>query len=363
MAPIRPRATRVVVVDPQNPDASVIAEAAAVLVQGGLVAFPTETVYGLGANALDLAAIDALFDAKGRPSTNPVIVHLATADGVSEIARDVPAVAGQLMQRFWPGPLTLVLKKTEQVSASITAGLDSVGVRVPAHPVARALLAAARLPIAAPSANRFSRPSPTQAEHVLDDLNGSIDMVLDAGPTTVGVESTVLDLTTSPPLVLRPGGVSVEALREIVPDVAFATRHGLALDPQPAPGQLLRHYAPRAKLTLYVGEAASVVHQIGLDARTLAASGTRVGILGPEEDLMAVAPTLVPLATTGRVRFANIGSRRDPARAARELFAALRTLDNEGVDEILASAPDPQEIGLAIHDRLTRAAEGRVRRP
>jgi L-threonylcarbamoyladenylate synthase len=363
MSPVHPRTTRVVVVDPQNPDPGVIAEAAAVIARGGLVAFPTETVYGLGANAFDQSAIDALFDAKGRPTTDPVIVHLASADGLREIARDVPPIADRLTERFWPGPLTLVLKKTAQVPTSITAGLESVGVRVPAHPVAQALLRAAALPIVAPSANRFSRPSPTRAEHVVDDLSGSIDMVLDAGPTPLGVESTVLDLTISPPVVLRPGGVSVEALREIVPDVAFTTRTGVMSDAQRAPGQLTRHYAPRAKLTLYVGDASNVVHQIGVDARALAAGGTRVGVLGPEEDLMAVAPTLVALATSGRVRFANIGSRREPARAARELFAALRTLDAEGVDEILASAPDPQDIGLAIHDRLTRAAEGRVRRP
>jgi L-threonylcarbamoyladenylate synthase len=363
MSPVRPRATRIVAVDSERPDPSTIAEAAAVIADGGLVAFPTETVYGLGANALDVSAIDALFEAKGRPSTDPVIVHLASVDGVRDIARDVPAIAERLAQRFWPGPLTLVLAKAPQVSTSITAGLDSVGVRVPAHPVAQALLRAAKLPIVAPSANRFSRPSPTRAQHVIDDLNGCIDMVLDAGPTSVGVESTVLDLTTSPPVVLRPGGVSVEALRAVVADVVFATGIGALAHPQRAPGQLSRHYAPRARLTLYVGDAARVVEQIGADARTLAATGTRVGILGPEEDLMAVAPTLVPLATSGRVRFANIGSRRDPARAARELFAALRTLDAEGVDEILASAPDPEDIGLAIHDRLIRAAEGRLRKP
>jgi L-threonylcarbamoyladenylate synthase len=358
-----PRATRVVAVDPEHPDPAVIADAASVLARGGLVAFPTETVYGLGANALDPAAVEALFDAKGRPSTDPVIVHVAAIEHVRDIAPDLPAVAERLAQRFWPGPLTLVLRKAPRVSSSITAGLDAVGVRVPAHPVAQALLRAVKLPVVAPSANRFSRPSPTTAQHVLDDLNGSIDMVLDAGPTAVGVESTVLDMTASPPLVLRPGGLSIEAIRDFVPDVQFIARAGGLSDAQPAPGQLVRHYAPRAKLTLYVGEAAAVVHQIGLDARTLAAGGTRVGILGPEEDLMAVAPTLVPLATAGRVRFASIGSRRDPSRAARELFAALRGLDAEGVDEILASAPDPQDIGLAIHDRLTRAAEGRVRRP
>jgi L-threonylcarbamoyladenylate synthase len=362
MSSVRPRATRVVAVDPRHPDPSAIADAASVLVRGGLVAFPTETVYGLGANALDSAAIDALFAAKGRPPTDPVIVHLASSADLHTVARKMPAIVEQLASRFWPGPLTMVLEKTAQVSSSITAGLDTVGARVPAHPVAQAFLRAAKVPIAAPSANRFARPSPTRAEHVLDDLNGLIDLVLDAGPTPVGVESTVLDLTSSPPAVLRPGGVTVEELRAVIPDVVFTSRTATASVAQVAPGQFLRHYAPRAKLTLYVGDAAAVVQQIGADARTLAAAGTRVGILAPEEDLMAMGPTLVPLATTGRVRFANFGARRDPQRAARELFAALRQLDAEGVDEILASAPDPQDIGLAIHDRLARAAEGRIRR-
>lgn len=361
MSPAPSRTTRVVAVDARHPDPSVIADAASVLARGGLVAFPTETVYGLGANPLDSAAVEALFDAKGRPSADPVIVHLASADALGTIAREIPAIVSELASRFWPGPLTLVLRKMPHVPDSITAGLDTVGIRVPAHPVAQALLRAAKLPIAAPSANRFSRPSPTRAEHVLDDLNGSIDLLLDGGATPVGVESTVLDLTTSPPAVLRPGGVTVEELRAVIPDLTFIPRAAVASSQaQIAPGQLLRHYAPRAKLTLYVGDAANVVHQIGADARTLAAAGTRVGILAPEEDLIALAPTLVPLAAAGRVRFANFGARRDPARAARELFAALRTLDAEGVDEILASAPDPQDIGLAIHDRLTRAAEGRV---
>jgi L-threonylcarbamoyladenylate synthase len=361
MSPVRPRATRVVSVDPEQPDAQAIADAARVLTHGGLVAFPTETVYGLGANALDSAAVAALFDAKGRPSTDPVIVHLAAADELRDVARAIPPVVDRLASRFWPGPLTLVLRKAPRMPDSITGGLDTIGIRVPAHPVAYALLRAAKVPIVAPSANRFSCPSPTRAEHVLDDLNGAIDVVLDAGPTSVGVESTVVDLTSSPPVVLRPGGVSMEHLRDIIPDVVLASRVANVSDAQRAPGQLLRHYAPRARLTLYVGDAASVVDRLGAEARSLAASGSRVGILAPEEDLMAVAPTLVPLASAGRVRFANFGTRRDPARAARELFAALRSLDAEGVDEILASAPDPHDIGLAIHDRLTRAAEGRVR--
>jgi L-threonylcarbamoyladenylate synthase len=356
------RVTRVVAVDSKQPDSSTIAGAASLLADGGLVAFPTETVYGLGAHALDLAAIDALFSAKGRPATDPVIVHVASADEMRLVTRDLPEIAGALASRFWPGALTMVLRKQAHVPAAITAGFDTVGVRVPSHPVAQALLRASGLPIAAPSANRFSRPSPTTARHVLDDLDGEIDMVLDGGPTTMGVESTVLDLTVSPPVVRRPGGVSLEDLRSVIPDVAVLASSGWASAAQPAPGQLLRHYAPRARLTLYVGIVNNVIDRIGSDARTLAAGGARVGILAPEEDLLALAPALVPLATAGRVRFANYGARRDPDRAARELFAALRSLDAEGVDEILASAPEPRHIGLAIHDRLTRAAEGRVKR-
>ncbi len=339
-----------------------IADAASVLARGGLVAFPTETVYGLGAHALNPAAVTALFDAKGRPSTDPVIVHVASVDDVAAIAREIPPLVERLAARFWPGPLTMVLHKQPSVAASLTAGLDTVGVRVPAHPVAQALLRAAAFPVAAPSANRFSRPSPTTAQHVLDDLAGAIDMVLDGGPTAVGVESTVLDLTVSPPLVRRPGGVSIEELRTVVGSVIAAVSVASQSAAQLAPGQLLRHYAPRARLTLYTGDVASVINRMGSDARTLAAGGARVGILAPEDDLMAMAPALVPLAAAGRIRFANYGSRRDVRRAARELFAALRSLDADGVDEILASAPEPQGLGVAIHDRLTRAAEGRVKK-
>ena len=356
------RETRTRPVDAERPDPRLIADAASVLAAGGLVAFPTETVYGLGAHALNAAAVTALFEVKGRPSTDPVIVHVASFDRVAAIAREVPPLVERLAARFWPGPLTIVLHKQPCISSLITAGLDTVGVRVPAHPVAQALLRATSFPVAAPSANRFSRPSPTTAQHVLDDLDGAIDMVLDSGPTAVGVESTVLDLTVSPPLVRRPGGVSIEDLRTIASDVTAAAAVVSESAAQLAPGQLLRHYAPRARLTLYTGNVAGVIDRMSADARTLAAGGARVGILAPEDDLMAMAPTLVPLAAAGRIRFANYGSRRDVARAARELFAALRSLDDEGVDEILASAPEPKDIGLAILDRLTRAAEGRVKK-
>lgn len=357
------RETRVLHVDPEQPDAALIRDAAVVLALGGLVAFPTETVYGLGAHALSESAVADLFEAKGRPSTDPVIVHVCDVKDIDSITQDIPSSLPALAHAFWPGPLTVILRKKPHVPGGVTAGLDTVGVRVPAHPVAQALLRSARIPIVAPSANRFSQPSPTTAAHVLHDLGGAIDIVVDGGPTTIGVESTVLDLTVAPPVIRRPGGVTVEALRALVPDVVAATYAGRGDRPQPSPGQLLRHYAPRARVTLYVADgAASLAGAVADRARSLAATGARVGILAPEEDLMAMAPDLAPLATSGRVRFAKYGARRDLACAAREMFAALRTLDAEGVDEILACGPPPEGLGLAIVDRLTRAAEGRVQR-
>jgi L-threonylcarbamoyladenylate synthase len=352
--------TRYVKVDPRDPDVRVLADAAAAIVRGGLVAFPTETVYGLGAHALDPSAVDAIFRAKGRPSTDPVIVHLADADQLREVADLVPAAGWELARRFWPGPLTLIVRKQPIIPDAVTAGLPTVGVRVPAHPVARMLLSAAGVPVAAPSANRFSHPSPTSAEHVLADLDGRIDLVIDAGPTPIGVESTILDLTVSPPLVRRPGGVTLADIRAVVGDAESITAtygHGVA---QPAPGQLLRHYAPRAPLTLYLGEVAAVTGRMAEDARTATAAGSRVGILSLEEDLRALAPRIAALTATGRLVTMRYGSRADAAAAAHDLFRALRAIDAQGVDIILASAPTTQDLGAAIVDRLSRAAAGRV---
>jgi L-threonylcarbamoyladenylate synthase len=327
---------------------------------GELVAFPTETVYGLGAHALDAAAVDRLFRAKGRPATDPVIVHVDDAARLDDVARAIPPLAYQLAREFWPGPLTLILLKRDIVPDAITAGQPTVAIRVPSHPVARLLLRMAGIPIAAPSANRFSRPSPTCAAHVLADLDGVIDVLLDGGPTPIGVESTILDLTVSPPLVRRPGGVALERLRERLPDVQHVRETFATATALPASGQLARHYAPRAQLTLYLGDVDAVAARLAVDARRAAASGSRVGILAPEEDLRALAPRLAAVAATGRIVTARCGSRRRRADAARELFGALRDLDGQGVDLILASAPDAQDIGLAVIDRLTRAADGRV---
>ncbi len=354
--------TRVLKVDAAQPDAAVIEEAAAALRGGQLVAFPTETVYGLGANALDPHAVARIFEAKGRPATDPLIVHIAHIGQLSRCASHIPPAARQLGLAFWPGPLTVILPKKPEIPDSVTARLPSVALRVPSHPVAHALMEMAGVPVAAPSANRFSRPSPTTAAHVLADLDGRVDLVLDAGPTDIGLESTIVDFTVDPPVMRRPGGLTLEQIRSVVPGVTIATANGSAEVAQQAPGQLTRHYAPKAELTLYDGPVQSVLQRVAADARTLAATGHRVGILAPEEDLVALAPELAAPAAAGRVEVQPYGSRSAPARAAHDLFAALRTLDATGVSHILATSPDADGLGLAIRDRLGRAADGRIRR-
>jgi len=354
--------TRVLSVDAVQPEPAVIEEAAAAIRNGQLVAFPTETVYGLGANALDPAAVAKIFEAKERPATDPLIVHLAHIGQLSMCASHVPPGARKLGLAFWAGPLTIILPKKPQIPDSVTAGLPSVALRVPAHRVARALMELAGVPVAAPSANRFSRPSPTTAAHVLADLDGRVDVVLDGGATDIGVESTIVDFTVEPPVMRRPGGLTLEQIQSVIPEVVAAVQQGSVDVAQVAPGQLTRHYAPRAELTLYQGSADRMVARVASDTRTMAAQGARVGILAPEEDLMALAPEMAALAATGRVAVQPYGSRGDPARSARELFAALRSLDAVGVTHILAMSIGTDGLGLAVLDRLTRAADGRIRR-
>jgi L-threonylcarbamoyladenylate synthase len=290
-----------------------------------------------------------------------LIVHIAHIGQVNQCAAGMPAGARKLGLSFWAGPLTLILKKKPAVPDLVTAGLDSVALRVPAHRVARALMEMAGVPIAAPSANRFSRPSPTTAQHVLDDLDGRVDLILDAGPTDIGLESTIVDFTVDPPVIRRPGGITFEQVHSLVPEVVMGERHEPGDRPQTAPGQLIRHYAPKARLTLYEGAIDRVVDQIAADARTAVARGNRVGILAPEEDLSALAPLIAASASAGRIDVQPVGARSDPARAGRELFAAIRAIDAAGVDLILASSPGSDGLARAIRDRLIRAAEGRLR--
>ncbi|HWI17885.1 MAG TPA: L-threonylcarbamoyladenylate synthase [Vicinamibacterales bacterium] len=353
--------TRILQVDRDRPDPSAIEEAAAALKAGKLVVFPTETVYGLGAHALDPVAVQKIFDAKERPATDPLIVHIAHIGQVNQCAIGMPAGARKLGLSFWAGPLTLILKKKPAVPDLVTAGLDSVALRVPSHRVARALMEMAGVPVAAPSANRFSRPSPTTAAHVLEDLDGRVDLILDAGPTDIGLESTIVDFTVDPPVIRRPGGVTFEQVHSLVPEVVMSESQGSAEEPQVAPGQLTRHYAPRAEMTLYEGAPEPVVQRMANDARSLVAQGSRVGILAAEEDLNALAPMIAAVASAGKVVVQPIGSRADLERAARELFASIRAIDATGVDVILSSSPGTDGLARAIRDRLMRAADGRIR--
>jgi len=331
--------TEVIRVDRDHPDPAVIARAAAILRAGGLVAFPTETVYGLGANALDPAAVTRIFTAKGRPATNPLIVHVPNAAAASTLAASWPETAARLARRFWPGPLTLVVNKTDRVPDIVTAGGATVAVRVPAHPAALALLHAAGMPLAAPSANRSTQLSPTSAAHVLRGLDGHIDMVLDAGPTSDGLESTVLDVTTSPPRLLRPGLIAPADIEAIIGPIIRPERElsTLSLAVARSPGMLGRHYAPRAPLECVAGDGRARVDE-------LCRQGLRVGWL-----------TLAPERSAHpEVRVRTLPS--DAAAYAAQLYAALHELDDVGVDRIVVALPPAEEDWLAVHDRLRRAS-------
>ena len=340
--------TRFFQVDPLHPDPGPINLAGETIKDGRLVAFPTETVYGLGANALDKSAVQKIFRAKGRPANDPLIVHIAELSQLAHVADSVSETAYRLFQRFAPGALTLVLNKHEAVPANLTAGMDTVAVRMPDHAVALALIHAAGVPIAAPSANKFSRPSPTTAQHVVDDLEGHVDIILDGGRTSIGLESTIVSLVGGVPQVLRPGGVSLEALRLIVPDLCYQPRY-LTDDVAavPSPGSLLKHYSPRASVILFRGDEDDVVWAA---MKKFTDKRDNIGVMALEEDVARFADLDVIVESLGA----------DLDEAALRLFSALRSLDKRGVKWILARAPKPVGMGLAISDRLLRAAVGNV---
>jgi L-threonylcarbamoyladenylate synthase len=336
--------------------ASAIERAAAILRAGGLVAFPTETVYGLGADATRGQAVRGIFAAKERPYSDPLIVHVADVERISAVADDVPEVAWTLAQRFWPGPLTLILPRGQAIPRVVTAGGDTVGVRVPGHPVARALLHAAGMPVAAPSANRFMHTSPTTAAHVLADLGGRIDCVLDGGACAVGVESTVLDVTRRPARILRPGGITLEALRAVLGEVQGpaepGTAHAAGSQPAQAPGQMERHYAPRARLVVFDGASETMLAALRREAEAAIGLGKRVGALLADEEAAALAG--LPVTTVA------LGPRDDLGLITRRLYAGLRTLDEQQLDVILAHTFGKDGLGLALWDRLRRAAGGQL---
>lgn len=335
---------RVLKADPAFPEAcaAAIEEGAAILRRGGLVAFPTETVYGLGANALSATAVGRIYTAKGRPSYNPLIVHVNDLDGVRAVVREVPSLAEMLAAEFWPGPLTIVLPKRDVIPDAVTAGLDSVGVRVPSHPVARMLLAAAGLPIAAPSANAFTRVSPTMAAHVIGQLGDAVDLVLDGGPTTVGIESTVIDLTGDRPVLLRLGGIPRDAIERVIGGVLAyvdVVRHADAGEaPRPSPGMIERHYAPHARLVAFgAPQRDEVLRQIA----EVVKRGVRVALLAHDvRESQATCAIEMPRSSTAY---------------ARTLYAALHTIDERGCEIAFVESVPTDVAWDAVADRLRRA--------
>ncbi|HEU0001027.1 MAG TPA: L-threonylcarbamoyladenylate synthase [Ktedonobacteraceae bacterium] len=353
--------TEVVQVDALRPEPSIIERAAGLLRAGNVVVFPTETVYGLGADVFQPAALERIFVAKERPHSDPLIAHIADEASLELLTTTLSKQAKRLTSVFWPGPLTLILPRGPRVPHLITAGLETVAVRMPRHPVALALIRALGSPIAAPSANRFMHVSPTSARHVLSDLAGRVPLILDGGPCEVGVESTVLDLCSEPPTILRPGGVSLEALRAVVPDVQPPrlrkmedTAHPDENDVQAqhSPGQMLTHYAPAIPLLLYDGSAESMRAAMLAEARQRLARGERIGLLVADEDEATFQHSGVLVCSPG--------SATDSAQIAASLFRCLRTLEDARVQVILCRQFDDRGLGLAIRDRLLKAAGGRV---
>ncbi len=323
-------------------DEKKIKVAAKFIREGKLVAFPTETVYGLGANALDSKAVKRIFEAKGRPADNPLIVHIADFNQVHELAREVPPEVELLAKHFWPGPLTVVLPKRENVPRITTGGLDTVAIRMPAHEIALGLIRASKRPIAAPSANISGKPSPTLAEHVIDDFYGRIECIIDGGETKIGVESTVLDLTTKPPTLLRPGGLPMEEIERVIGKIKIHPAvKGKEVNLAKAPGMKYKHYAPNAQVIVIEGVREKVKGKIMELLMEYKKQGIKVGVMATGDFYEADA-------------YVNLGNSEE--EIARNLFKALRELDKSGVDIILAEGIEEKGLGLAVMNRLRKAA-------
>lgn len=347
--------TQVIPVDPVHPDQAVIERAAELLRAGQVVVFPTETVYGLGADAFQPAALERIFAAKGRPFSDPLIVHIADQSWLEQLTSSIPASAQRLAAAFWPGPLTLILPRGARVPSLVTAGRETVAVRMPRHPVALALIRTLGSPVAAPSANRFMHVSPTSAQHVLSDLGGRVPLILDGGPCDVGVESTVLNLCAGIPIILRPGGVSLEELRAVLPEVqppALARETQADDAAQAAPGQLMTHYSPSVPLLLFDGSPENMRAAMLAEVQRRRTTSEMVGVLVADEDVAAFEGSGALVS--------SLGDAANPARIASALFAGLRSLEEARVSVILCRNFDHVGLGLAIRDRLLKAAGGKI---
>ncbi|EPY2275679.1 L-threonylcarbamoyladenylate synthase [Clostridium sporogenes] len=341
--------TKVVKLDENNIDEYVISKAGNILRQGGLVVFPTETVYGLGANALDKDAVKKIFEAKGRPQDNPLIVHISKVKDIEKLVEKIPPIAQKLMDKFWPGPMTIILKKKDIIPNETSAGLDSIGIRMPSNKIAMELISMAGVPIAAPSANLSGKPSPTDLETCIEDLDGRVNAILGGDNSEVGVESTVIDCTIDPPCILRPGGITLEMLKEIDPNIyidpAIMKKPDKELRPK-APGMKYRHYAPKAPLKIIKGDLNKTIEKINEMVQNYIDAEKKVGIIATDET--------IDNYKKGEV--VSIGSRKDLNTIAHNLFYVLRTFDEKNVDLILSEAFEEKDMGVAIMNRLKKSA-------
>ena len=340
--------TKIVKLDPENIDQNIIKEAANIINRGGIVVFPTETVYGIGADAFNEEAVDKIFEAKGRPQDNPLIVHISEIDELYDLAEEVPENAKKLAKKFWPGPLTMILYKKKVLSDKITAGLNTAAIRLPVNKIARALIKESKKPIAAPSANISGRPSPTEVSHVTEDLLGKVDMIIDGGSTYIGLESTVVDMTGPVPMILRPGGITKEDIIEVLGECSYdpaIIKDNDKIIPK-SPGQKYRHYSPKAKVILYKGKIENIVKKINEDYVKLTLQGMKPGIM----------------STVQTEKYYNekitlcVGDRTNLLSISSNLFKGLRDFDHMGVDVILAETVDENGLGEAILNRLGKAA-------
>ena len=337
-------------INEENMEPGCLEDAASILQKEGLVAFPTETVYGLGGDALDTEAAKKIYEAKGRPSDNPLIVHIADMDSLLDLVDEIPEKAYQLANKFWPGPLTMIMRKSNKVPYGTTGGLDTVAIRMPSNKIALQLIRESGVCIAAPSANTSGRPSPTKAEHVIEDLNGKIDMIIDGGAVGIGLESTIVDLTSEIPTILRPGFITKEMLEEVIGTVAIdETIIAKKMDPNlrpKAPGMKYKHYAPKAELTIIEGTEQAVVDRINEYAAQKMEEGYQVGVIATDETFARYKASCVK----------TIGSRHDEEQIARGLYAILRDFDEQEVDVIYSEGFADSKLGQAIMNRLLKAA-------
>lgn len=340
--------TKIVKVDPENIDYEIIKQASKIINRGGTVVFPTETVYGIGADALNDEAVAKIFEAKGRPQDNPLIVHIAEYDELYDLVLEIPDKARKLAQNFWPGPLTMILYKKDVLSHKISAGLETAAIRLPSNKIALALIKESKKPIAAPSANTSGRPSPTEASHVIEDLIGKVDMIIDGGSTYIGLESTVVDMTSDIPMILRPGGITLEDIVNVVGSCEYdpaIIKSNEKIIPK-SPGQKYRHYHPKAEVILYKGNMEDMMQKIIEDYEKFESEGKKVGIMS----------TIQTDKFYSNKKTICVGDRTKLLTISSNLFKDLRLFDQKGVDIILAESVNEQGLGKAIMNRLSKAS-------